>query len=442
VRRRTTALVASAAAVALALGGLVGGVFAEQSASRAAAVDPRAPAGAALAGPAGGTGMTAATVAQLEAEARARPSDAPVLVQLGLAYQQRWRETADPSYLPRSEVALRRALGVRPDEPNAVLGLGSLALIRHEFEDALAYGKRARPLLPGSGRPYGVVGDALVELGRYDEAFAAFQRMVTLRPNLASYARVAYARELTGDLEGALAAMRLARDAAGGRPESTAFTLVEIAKLELTLGRRGMALRDARLALRVLPGYPAARLAVARIEAARGRLGAAIRQARRASEAIPSAEAVMLYSDLLDRAGKSGEARRQRATVAVIDRLLEASGVGVDLESAVHRSDLRIRPGATVRLARRARAARPSIYGDDALAWALARAGSCREALPYAERSLRLGTRDALLYFHRGYAEGCAGDEAAMREWYERALALNPEFSLRWAPVARAALGR
>ncbi len=85
--------------------------------------------------------------------------------------------------------------------------------------------------------------------------------------------------------------------------------------------------------------------------------------------------------------------------------------------------------------------ARPSVYGDDALAWALARAGRCREALTLARSALRLDTKDALLYFHRGYAEGCAGDRDAMRSWYERALELNPEFSIRWAPVARAALG-
>jgi hypothetical protein len=60
--------------------------------------------------------------------------------------------------------------------------------------------------------------------------------------------------------------------------------------------------------------------------------------------------------------------------------------------------------------------------------------------LSYAERTLRLGTKDALLYFHRGYAEGCAGNRAAMQDWYGRALDLNPEFSVRWALVARAAL--
>ena len=77
----------------------------------------------------------------------------------------------------------------------------------------------------------------------------------------------------------------------------------------------------------------------------------------------------------------------------MIDRLLASSGVRVDLESAVYRADNLIRPSETVALARRARADRPSIYGDDALAWALARAGVCHEALPLAARALRLRCR-------------------------------------------------
>ena len=436
--RRTTVLVGGATAVALALGALVGGVFAESPSAGPSVAASRVPAEQALVAAAGG--ITATDVAGLEAQLRARPGDAGVLTQLGLAYQLRWRETADPSYLPRSEAALRKALGIEAREPNALLGLGALALIRHEFRKALAYGREARLLLQGSGRPYGVIGDALVELGRYNEAFAAFQRMVTLRPGLSSYARVAYARELTGDRVGALAAMRLALDAAAGQPEPAAFALVEIAKLELGLGRTRAAGRHARLALRILPGYPAARLELARIEAARGRIGPALAAARRAVDAIPTQSAVALYAELLDRARRPAEARRQRATIAVIDRLLEANGVRVDLESAVYRADYRIQPAWTVELARQARAARPSVYGDDALAWALARAGRCSEALPLNRRALRLGTKDPLLYFHRGYAEGCAGDRAAMQESYRHALELNPEFSIRWAPVARAAL--
>ena len=441
MRRRTTLLVGGAVAVALALGSLVGGVLAE---SRSAVSASPAASGAlvehALTGTAGGVG--AAGVSRLEAQVHARPRDPELLVELGFAYQLRWRETADASYLPRSETSLRRALLFGNDDANAVLGLGSLALIQHEFRTALTYGRHAEKLLPGSYRPYGVIGDALIELGRYDAAFASFERMISLRPSLASYARIAYARELSGDRTGAAAAMRLALLSAAGQPEPTAWAHVELAKLELAMGRTRSARRHVIAALASLPGYPSARVELARVEAADGNLRAAIREARRAVAATPTSQAVALLGDLLARAGQAAEARRQRATVAVIDRLLEANGVQADLESASYRADNLIRPAETVELARRARADRPSIYGDDALSWALARAGRCDEALPLTERALRLGTQDPLLYFHRGYAEGCAGNRVAMRDWYGRALALSPQFSVRWAPVARAALAR
>jgi len=440
MRRRTILLVGSATVVALALGSLVGGVLAESRPSSKPV--PSAASGVlaehALTGAAGG--ITASTVARLEEQVRLEPRDASTLTQLGFAYQLRWRETADASYLPRSELALRRAIRFGTEDADAVLGLGSLALIRHEFREGLAYGEQARRLLPGSARPYGVIGDALIELGRYHAAFAAFDRMVSIKPSLASYARVAYARELTGDLAGAASAMRLALEASGGEPEPTAWALVELSKLQLSLGRVGVADREARSALRAFPGYPNARIQLAHVDAVRGRFGAAVGDARRAADAVPTAQAVSLLADLLERTGRTAEARRQRATVGVVEQLLRASGVRVDLESAVYRADNHIGPADTVELARKARAARPSIYGDDALAWALARAGRCDDALPLAARSLRLGTRDPLLFFHRGYAEGCAGNRAAMRQWYARALDVNPEFSVRWAQVARAAL--
>jgi tetratricopeptide (TPR) repeat protein len=438
VRRRTKLLVAGATAAALALGGLVGGVFARPPSPSSSTAPASTFADRALGATAGG--VTEQTVAGLEVRVRQTPRDPDLLTQLGFGYQLRWRETADASFLPLSERALDRALELEPDDPNAVLGLGSLALIRHQFRKALVYGRRSARLLPGSARPFGVIGDSRVELGRYRQAFAAFDRMTSIRPSLASYARIAYARELTGNLAGAASAMNLALESAGGEPEPTAWSLVELAKLELLLRHPRLAQRDVREAMRFFPGYPAASTELALVDIAVGRLGSAVAAARRSSDAVPTLQAVSLLGALLDRAGQKKAAAEQRATVAIIERLLRANGVRVDLESAVYQADYGIRPTQTVALARRARAARPSIYGDDALGWALARAGRCDEALPFAKRSLRLGTNDPTLFFHLGYAEGCAGDRAAMRRDYRRALELNPEFSVRFAPVARAAL--
>ena len=437
---RKAVLVGGALAVALALGGLVGGVLAEprpRSAS-AAPVPAVALAERALTAATGGVG--AAEVARLESEARLKPRDSTLLTTLGLAYQVRWRETSDPSFLSRSESSLRRALRVDPAQANAVLGLGHVALIRHDFRTALVHGRRAARLLPGSARPFGVIGDALVELGRYQEAFRAFDVMVARRPNLASYARVAYGRELTGDMVGARVAMRLALDAAAGQPEPTAWARVELAKLEQGPGRVARAEHHLRKALAIVPGYAPARMELARVELAKGRLPSALRQARLAARATPTPHTYDLLAELLDRAGRSEAASRRRAAGGPLDAELRANGMRIDLEIAVHSSDFGVAPRATVAVARRARAEAPSIHGDDALGWALARAGRCQEALWYARRALRLGTRNALMLFHRGYAEGCAGNADLGRDLYAQALAIDPEFSVRWAPVARAAL--
>jgi tetratricopeptide (TPR) repeat protein len=202
-------------------------------------------------------------------------------------------------------------------------------------------------------------------------------------------------------------------------------------------GRLGSASREARVALALFPRYVFAEEQLARIDAARGRLDAGIARMRRVVEAVPLPQFVSLLADLLERAGRTREAREQVSTVGAIDRLLAAGGIRTDLESATFDADHRRGLATLVARARAARAARPSIQGDDTLAWALARTGRCAEARPWSMRSLRLGTRDPLLAFHRAYLERCLGNAAAARDWARRAVALNPAFSVRWSLIAR-----
>ncbi len=424
------------------VGGALSGVISESTASAPAstALPAALTDSAANAATLGIGGRDTAGVVQKLELALQSDRSPELLTRLGLAYQLRWRETGDASYLPRSETALRQALAVARDDPGATLGLGSLALIRHDFRGALVLGRRAVSLAPYAPSSYGVAGDALLELGRYREAFATFDRMVAIKPTLSGYARIAYARELVGNRAGALGAMRLALESAGGVPEPTAWTLVEIAKLQLGEGRFQEAERSLRQALRVFPGYPFAGETLARVYAAEGKTADAIAEARIASAAIPLPGTVALLGNLLERRGDMRGARRQFATVGAIDRLLAAGGIKVDLDTALYRADRGIAPRRTVALALAARRDRPSITGDDVLGWALARAGECRRAEAVLDRALRLGTRDALMFFHRGYAAGCAGRLTAKQAWYRRALALNPSFSVQWSAVARRAL--
>jgi tetratricopeptide (TPR) repeat protein len=162
---------------------------------------------------------------------------------------------------------------------------------------------------------------------------------------------------------------------------------------------------------------------------------------QRAVAEVPLPQFVASLGDYERLAGRPKAAAQQYGLIGVINRLLVANGVRTDLETALFRIDHGIDLHGTLALARLAQRERPSIDGDEVLAWALAQNGRCDEALRYSKLALRLGTKDALKYFHRGMIESCLGDHTVARTWFRRALALNPSFSVLWAPVARRALG-
>jgi tetratricopeptide (TPR) repeat protein len=415
----------AAAVTAAAL--LLGGVLTDGSAQEAGTV--RVASGIGESG--------AALLPQLQQQVRANPTDVVGLGLRGLAYQQRARETGDPSYYTKSEGVLRLALRYAPEDLVATGGLGTLALSRHRFREALALGRRAVALSPSTARGYGVVGDALVELGRYRTAFAAFDRMASLKPSLSSYARVSYARELLGDVRGAAQAMRLAIDAAVGQPDALAWSQTQLGKLMWSQGRLAAAEREYRSALAVRPGYVYAFDGLAQVQAARGHLRLALAYERRAVEVIPLPQFVAGLGDLEHLAGNETAARRQYALIGAIQKLLRANGVKTDLETALFDVDHARHLPKALALAKVARRERPAIDGDDVLAWALVRNGQCTSALHYSKRALRLGTRDAAKFFHRGMVERCLGHKADAKTWLRRALSMNPNFSLLWAPVAK-----
>ena len=357
--------------------------------------------------------------------AQARPGCAPPLDRQGNAFAKRGRETGDVTYYNKADAVYRRVLQTTPGDLPATIGLGALELSRHDFRGALALGRRAVELSRTTAAGYGVVGDALLELGRYENAFDTFNTMVSLKPSVSSYARISYARELLGDVSGAADAMRLAVDAASGEPEALAWSHTQLGKLFWAHGKLGAAVREYHTALRVRPHYVSALDALAQVEAARGRVTQALSLSRRAAELLPLPQYVANYGDLLRHEGDPSGARRQYRLVAAIGRLQRAGGVNVDLELALFDIDHGVRLDRVVALARTARTERPSIDGDDTLAWALARTGRCGEALRYSKRALRLGTLDAPKFFHRGVIERCLGRSAA-EHWFARARATNP----------------
>jgi tetratricopeptide (TPR) repeat protein len=378
-------------------------------------------------------------IARQQAIAQASPRNAEALALLAADDMQKVRETGDASYYRRAGQAIARALAARPRSAAALTERGALRLARHDFRGALEDGRRAHALVREVVRPYGVLVDAEVELGRYRAARRTLQRMVDLRPDLAAYARVSYFRELHGDLAGATRAMRLAVSAGGGTPENTASVETLLGNLLLARGRSRAAEGEYRDALARFPRYVPAAAGLARVQAADGRLGAAIRSFRAVVARLPLPEYVVALGETELAAGRRASAARDLALVRAEERLLQANGVNTDTELALYEATYGDR-GRALTLARRAWAAAPSVRSADAVGWALARLGRPHEGLAWARRALRLGSRDPMFLLHAGLAARAAGRTRLARRMLTRALAANPRFSPLWAPRIRRVL--
>jgi tetratricopeptide (TPR) repeat protein len=382
---------------------------------------------------------TAQRIEGLQAQVREAPSDADGYVQLGLAYLQQVRETGDPTFYPRAQGTFEQALRLDPRNFTATSGLGSLALARHDFSGGLALGERAARINPDVARNYGVIADAQIELGRYGAAERTLQHYVDVKPELSSYARVSYFRELHGDLPGALGAMRLAVSAGGGTPENVGYVQALVGKLHFDGGDYAAAEGAYRTALETDPGFPAAAAGLARVEAAHGDYPIAIRRLRALIQRLPLPEYVIALGDTEQAAGMTGAARRDYQLVGAETRLLQANGVNTDAELALFEAD-HGDPLQAVDLAARAWATAPSVRSADAYAWALSSAGRDREALAMSGRAMRLGSRDPSFLYHAGMIALRAGRTERAKAFLSRLVSQSPRFNPLYGPRAERAV--
>jgi tetratricopeptide (TPR) repeat protein len=392
---------------------------------------------AAAAGPAADPLTTRITRAQQRL--RALPGDWVTWAALGGAYLERARVTADPELYPQAERAARRSLALRrTDNGDALVVLGALANARHDFAAARDQARQALRVDPADADAYGVLADALTQLGDASGATGAVQRMLDLRPGLAAYARASYDLELRGRLDEATGLMsRALADAID--PHDAAFCRTQLGDLAFGRGNLDTAGTEYAAALAADPASVAARRGQARVFAARGDLAAALAGYADLTARLPGPSYLLEYAELLRVAGRDDRAGEQLALATAAQRLFAANG-GQDGLAAAALALEQGKPADAVAAARSEWARRRHPDVADTLAWSLHAAGRDTEALPYAKRAVAGGAHPAGYAYHLGMIYLGLGRDDEARIAFGRALATNPYFSPTAAPTARRAL--
>lgn len=379
------------------------------------------------------------SVTQSQDRLRRVPGDWRTWAALGMSYLELARITADPSYYPMAEQAVRRSLDIRPDENvEALVAQGALANARHDFGAARSLALAAAALNGYNADAYAVLADAETQLGNAAEATATVQRLLDLRPGLSGYARASYDLEQRGQPAQAEELMRRALDSAVDRHD-IAFCRVQLGDLALNAGEVAEAEVEYRAALAAEPASIAAQRGLSRAAGLAGRLAEALDRYAALTRRAPTPSYLLEYAELLTATGRTADAEVQLRLAVAAHELFTASG-GVDGLTGAALAAASGRPADAVREARAEWVRRQHADVADSLGWALHLASQDAEALAYAERAVGTGARSAAYHFHLGMIKLALGDHEGARTQLATALEINPTFSVLDPPTARRAL--
>ncbi|MDX3629946.1 tetratricopeptide repeat protein [Streptomyces europaeiscabiei] len=432
-RRRLLRLTACAAALAVAFTGFAVALGARDD-DRTVATSTSA--GVSAAQLAHGDLDTA--VELLQTHLKEQPRDFGSWSTLGLAYVEQARVKGDSTRYPQAEKALRRSLKLRPENDPALAGLAALAAARHKFGDALRYADRALKENPYSERALCSRVDALVELGRYDDALKAVKLADTRRPGIPVFTRYAYVYELRGDVKTARRVLEQALRSAATQGD-IAYVATQLGQLAWRQGDYKTSLDHYARALGADDTYLPALEGRARAQAASGDSAEAIRGLEQVVSAYPLPGPLVVLGELYEAKGDGTKAGDQYALVNAYTAIARSNGVNADLDTALAAADHGDEKAA-LRAAEAEWKRRETVHTADALAWALHVNGRDDEALPYARRATATGYKDATFLYHRGMVEAAAGDKKEARASLKGALGLNAGFSPLGAAQARKTL--
>jgi tetratricopeptide (TPR) repeat protein len=362
------------------------------------------------------------------------PNDVKACLAMSVLFIQEARITGN--YVYYDEAAMRyvnRVLAKDPANFDALIYKSLIYLSQHHFADGLATAQKAKQINPYNAFVYGILVDGNVEMGYYDSAVANSDKMVSIRPDLRSYSRISYLREIYGDYPGAISAMKMAVEAGATGEEATEWARVQLGLLYEKTGDIKNAEMQYTISLEVRPRYAYALAGMGRVAAAKNDINTAIDFFLKADSSVSDNS---FKDEMVDMYRQAGEKEKAAKTIKeVITSLNKDAAKGNSDESIGHYADRELayaylknnEPDRALEHALLEYNRRPdNIDVNETVAWVYYNKNDYTNALKYITTALKTKCRNPTLLCRAGLIYSKAGDKQTARLLLQQGLINNP----------------
>lgn len=364
---------------------------------------------------------------------KADPNDSKSMVSLATMYIREARVTANYAYYDKAALAtINKALQINPQDFEALTLQSLVYLSQHHFQDGLSIAEKAKAINPYNSFVYGLCVDGNVETGNYKDAVANADQMLSIRPDMRSYARASYLREIYGDYPGAVRAMQMAVEAGSPGDEGTEWSRVELGQLFENTGDMQNAKMHYAIALERRPGYPYALAGLARIAASEKNYGMAMNYYTQADSAVTDFKIKEGMVDLYNEMGEPANA------VALEKKIIEAMtneaqsvnndqniGHYVDKELAYAYLKINDYDNALSHALLEYNRRPDNIDVNECVAWVYYSKGDYEKALPYIKVALKTNSKNPVLLCRAGLIYAKAGEKVLAKTVLQEGLQKN-----------------
>ena len=373
----------------------------------------------------------------LETALEKDPEDIRSLLAMAALFIQEARVTGNFVYYDKAAMKyVNKVLAKDSVNFNALIFKSLIYLSQHHFAEGLSTAWHAQKVNPYNAFVYGLIVDGNVEMGNYDSAVVNSDRMVSIRPDIRSYSRISYLREIYGDYPGAVEAMKMAVSAGAPGDEATAWVRIQLGRLYENTGQLEYARMQYTIAGDERPGYPYAAAGLARLATAAKDYSSAIALYLHADSLISDNSFKEELVDVYRLTGQSEKAMALSREI-IVDMTRETQA-GKSDEEIGHYADrelalayLKVNDyNKALEHALQEYNRRPdNIDVNETVAWVYYNKGDYAAAMPYMKTALKTHSKNPTLLSQAGLLYAKAGDATTARVMLKEALALNPNIS-------------